>query len=257
MQVDPLLELMTGRETLWLFARLKRIRPSEAATLVCRLLEQVGLSPHADKPCGTYSGGNKRKLSLAIALVGSPAVVFLDEPSSGMDPLARRHMWDVLTEERTRRSIVLTSHSMEECEALCTRIGIMSSGRLRCVGGQQHLKNKFGDEFTLEVRLAAKGDGGHEPSAAAPSLHARTEAAVQALFPGATLADYHGATLKFRIPSTVATLPDVFEAMEANKAALHIQDYACSQPRLEDIFLGVVAQDQEQQEAQATAAKGQ
>ena len=77
------------------------------------LLERVTLTPYADRVCGSYSGGNKRKLSLAIALVGSPAVVFLDEPSSGMDPVSRRHMWDIITRERSSRSIVLTTHSME------------------------------------------------------------------------------------------------------------------------------------------------
>jgi energy-coupling factor transporter ATP-binding protein EcfA2 len=80
---------------------------------VTDLLERVTLTPYADRVCGSYSGGNKRKLSLAIALVGSPAVVFLDEPSSGMDPVSRRHMWDIITRERARRSIVLTTHSME------------------------------------------------------------------------------------------------------------------------------------------------
>jgi ABC-type multidrug transport system ATPase subunit len=99
---------------------------------------------HADKPCGTYSGGNKRKLSLAVALVGRPSVVFLDEPSTGMDPVARRQMWEVIEAVKRTSSVVLTTHSMEECEALCNRIGIMVGGKFRCLGSAQHLKNKVG-----------------------------------------------------------------------------------------------------------------
>jgi len=83
------------------------------------------------------SGGNKRKLSVAIAMLGNPEIVFLDEPSTGMDPEARRFMWDVISKISTRRklsSIVLTTHSMEEAEALSTKMGIMVNGKLECLG---------------------------------------------------------------------------------------------------------------------------
>jgi len=225
-QVDPILELMTGREYLLLFARLRGISVDDAIPIVSRLLEQVSLTPHADRLSGSLSGGSKRKLSLAVALVGSPAVVFLDEPSSGMDPVARRRMWDLITRERSKHSIVLTSHSMEECEALCTRIGIMRCGRMRCLGSQQHLKSRFGTEYKLEVRCAEQtAEGGDD-----------TETAVRSLLPGAELSDRHGATLKFRVPSERFVLADIFEAMEKHKQALRVWDYACSQPRLEEIF---------------------
>jgi len=252
-QFDPLLELMTGRETLWMFARLKRIPAHEAGPLITQLLQQVSLTPHADKPSGAYSGGNKRKLSLAVALIGAPPVVFLDEPSSGMDPVARRRMWDVLTRERQHRAIILTSHSMEECEALCTRIGIMSLGHMRCIGGQQHLKSRFGNELSLEVRVAEEGgeDNGtgaangtvaNPPSLERASHVEATKTKIMSLFPGAKVADYHRQVIKFRIPSDRHGFPEVFEALEKNKAALGIQDYACSQPRLEEIFLSVAAE---------------
>ena len=77
----------------------------------------MSLTKYADRQSGTYSGGNKRKLSVAIALVGEPSVVLLDEPSTGMDPEARRCLWDVISDSTRGRTIVLTSHSMEECEA--------------------------------------------------------------------------------------------------------------------------------------------
>lgn len=79
---------------------------------------------YADQPCGEYSGGNKRKLSMALALIGNPLLVMLDEPTSGVDPVSRRKLWDTLTaiqRQTVKPSILLTSHSMEECEALCNK----------------------------------------------------------------------------------------------------------------------------------------
>jgi len=96
---------------------------------------------------GTLSGGNKRKLSVAIAMLGNPPIIFLDEPSTGMDPGARRFMWDIISRVSTRRkqcSIILTTHSMEEAEALSTRMGIMVDGQFDCIGSIQHIKSKFG-----------------------------------------------------------------------------------------------------------------
>ena len=232
-QADPLLELMTARETLTMFARLKNLPERTIPRVVNGLLDKVTLTPYADRVCGSYSGGNKRKLSLAIALVGSPAVVFLDEPSSGMDPVSRRHMWEIIMRERRVRSIVLTTHSMEECEALCTRIGIMTAGRLQCLGGQQHLKNKYGGGYTLELRV---GEG----------REAAVRAAVPRLFPRASLESEHAGKLRYVLPMTgdgAASLAAVFETMEAKKEALGVLDYSASQPSLESIFLAIAEKD--------------
>jgi len=147
-QTDPLFDLLTARETLWFYGRIRGI---DVDTLTARvealidqvraliypylglylslsspylcptMIDQVGLTKFADRCSGTYSGGNKRKLSLAVSLIGAPRVLLLDEPSSGMDAFARRQMWDVIAAVSADRSVVLTTHSMEECEALCTR----------------------------------------------------------------------------------------------------------------------------------------
>jgi len=103
----------------------------------------------------------KRRLSLACATIGQPAIVFLDECSTGVDPVARREIWQLISDmvsdesvpEGERTSVVLTTHSMEECEALCPRIGIMANGRLRCLGSAQHLKNKFGQGYQVEMKV--------------------------------------------------------------------------------------------------------
>jgi len=227
-QQDPLLELLTGRETLVMFARLKNIPEFRIPALVTAMLQQTSLTPYADRVAGSYSGGNKRKLSLAIALLGSPSVVFLDEPSSGMDPVSRRFMWDIITGERQRRSIILTTHSMEECEALCSRIGIMSMGRLQCLGGQQHLKSKYGGGYSVEV--SCDEEHGEALRAKFPEL-----------FPGAVLAEHHTGKFKYELPPEAASLAQIFETMEAHKKALGILNYSASQPTLETIFLAITS----------------
>ena len=155
-QFDALFELLTAREHLQLYARLKGINEVDVNRVVDGKIAEMGLTEYADRAAGTYSGGNKRKLSVAIAMVGEPSIVFLDEPSTGMDPVARRFMWEIISDIVTKRekcSLILTTHSMEECEALCTRIGIMVGGVLRCLGSSQRLRSKYGHGFQIEIGM--------------------------------------------------------------------------------------------------------
>lgn len=102
------------------------------------------------------SGGNRRKLQCAIALIGNPPIVLLDEPSTGVDPQAKRFMWTIISNISTQRkksTVVLTTHSMEEAEALCPKIGIMVNGKFRCFGSAQHLKSKYGVGYEMEVKF--------------------------------------------------------------------------------------------------------
>ena len=104
---------------------------------------------------GTLSGGNKRKLSVAIAIVGSPPIILLDEPSAGMDPEARRFMWRVIGQIASDKTsaVILTTHSMDEAEALSTKMGIMVKGGIfKCFGTPQHIKDKFGTGFVVEIK---------------------------------------------------------------------------------------------------------
>ncbi|PIN24569.1 Lipid exporter ABCA1 [Handroanthus impetiginosus] len=154
-QFDALLEFVTVREHLELYARIKGVQEYELENVVMEKLVEFDLLKHADKPSYALSGGNKRKLSVAIAMIGDPPLVILDEPSTGMDPLAKRFMWEVISRLSTRRgktAVILTTHSMNEAQALCTRIGIMVGGKLRCIGSPQHLKNRFGNHLELEVK---------------------------------------------------------------------------------------------------------
>jgi len=102
------------------------------------------------------SGGNKRKLSVSMALIGNPPLIFLDEPSTGVDPQAKRFMWNIISKISTQRkksSVIITTHSMEEAEALCTKMGIMVKGEFKCFGPSTHIKDKFGTGYEIEFKI--------------------------------------------------------------------------------------------------------
>mmetsp|Transcript_30651 Transcript_30651/g.64872 ORF Transcript_30651/g.64872 Transcript_30651/m.64872 type:complete len:1373 (-) Transcript_30651:2144-6262(-) len=162
-QFDAHFANMTGWEHVELYAVIKGVPQDLLKEAVTAKLDEVGLSESDGKRLSSgYSGGMKRKLSVACATIGAPQIVFLDEPSTGMDPVARRDLWKVISKmiqgtsdmlENERTSVILTTHSMEECEALCPRIGIMAGGKLQCLGSAQHLKNRFGQGYQIEMKV--------------------------------------------------------------------------------------------------------
>eukprot|EP00002_Diphylleia_rotans_P008604 TRINITY_DN1856_c0_g1_i6.p1 TRINITY_DN1856_c0_g1~~TRINITY_DN1856_c0_g1_i6.p1 ORF type:complete len:270 (-),score=65.11 TRINITY_DN1856_c0_g1_i6:171-980(-) len=233
-QFDPLLDLMTGREHLRLFGKLKGIPDDKLEQVVKNMLVLLGLNEHADKLSFSYSGGNKRKLSLGIALLGDPKVIFLDEPSTGMDPGARRFMWNVIANFLPGRSIILTTHSMEECEALCSRIGIVVKGSLKCVGSPQHLKSRFGGGYRLELQCAHDAVG-------------KVKEFVEREYPAASLLEWHGGKLRFEIPRESLDLGNIFKTIESQRQSLGIIDYALSQTTLEQVFMNFARIQEEEQ----------
>uniref|UniRef100_A0A8D2Q0U7 P-type phospholipid transporter n=1 Tax=Zosterops lateralis melanops TaxID=1220523 RepID=A0A8D2Q0U7_ZOSLA len=232
-QFDAVNELLTGREHLEFFALLRGVPEKEVCKVGEWAIRKLGLVKYGEKYAGNYSGGNRRKLSTAIALIGGPPVVFLDEPTTGMDPKARRFLWNcALSVIKEGRSVVLTSHSMEECEALCTRMAIMVNGRFRCLGSVQHLKNRFGDGYTIVVRIAG----------ANPDLKPVEEFFGHA-FPGSVLKEKHRNMLQYQLPSSPSSLAKIFSILSQNKKRLHIEDYSVSQTTLDQVFVNF-AKDQ-------------
>jgi ABC-2 type transport system ATP-binding protein len=143
---------LTGRENVALFARLFDVPRRERAARVDEALETMGLADAADRVAGTYSGGMIRRLELAQALVNRPRLLILDEPTIGLDPIARAGMWERLRELRaaTGMTVLLTTHYLDEAEHLCDRIALMHRARLRAVGAPDELEAALGPDATLE-----------------------------------------------------------------------------------------------------------
>lgn len=205
------------------------------------------LTPYADRVVESYSGGNKRKLSLGCALIGDPQVLLIDEASSGVDPVSRRKLWNLLSMIAHDRSIIITTHSMEEAEALCTRIGIIVDGQMSALGSIQHLKSQILGGYTIDIQCA---------SDASPEILNRVKTYVQGSLERCVLDEQYGRFLRFLIKRrTVSTgagssessstafnyysLSKIFKTLLEAKAdpALKIQDYLVTQCSLEQVFV--------------------
>ncbi|XP_068455300.1 retinal-specific phospholipid-transporting ATPase ABCA4-like isoform X1 [Clinocottus analis] len=233
-QFDAIDELLTGREHLYLYARLRGVPESEIPRVAEWGIRKLGLSEYAGSCAGTYSGGNKRKLSTAIAMIGCPALVLLDEPTTGMDPHSRRFLWNaIMSVIQDGRAVVLTSHSMEECEALCTRLAIMVNGTFKCLGTIQNLKYKFGDGYVVTMKIKAAKAG------VSPDLEP-VESFIESSFPSCVQREKHYNTLQYEIASS--SLARIFQLVVANKERLSIEDYSVSQTTLDQVFVNFAKQ---------------
>ncbi|NXA24875.1 ABCA2 protein, partial [Ibidorhyncha struthersii] len=241
-QFDALFDELTAQEHLELYTRLRGIPWKDEERVVKWALRKLELTKYAHKPTSTYSGGNKRKLSTAIALIGYPAFIFLDEPTTGMDPKARRFLWNLILDViKTGRSVVLTSHSMEECEALCTRLAIMVNGRLKCLGSIQHLKNRFGDGYMITVRTKS-------------SLNVKEVVRFfNRNFPEAVLKERHHTKAQYQLKSDQISLAQVFSKMEQVVDVLGIEDYSVSQTTLDNVFVNFAKKQSDNLEQQETS----
>ncbi|PAA80697.1 hypothetical protein BOX15_Mlig019968g3 [Macrostomum lignano] len=244
-QFDALLPLLTGRETLQLYARIRGVEEEDIDQLVETISKRVGIEAHLDKTTQEYSGGNKRKLSCGIAFIGNPPIVFLDEPTAGMDPGARRFLWRCIQRMVTAGScVILTTHSMEDCQALCHRLTIMVNGRLQCIGSPQHLKNKFGQGFTIFLRV--RQPQSQEATSASASASAsvdntegqleRAHEAFMSAFPDAVLCENHAAVLQYQLKQTVR-LRTIFESVQRLKDNGLVLDYSVNQTTLDQVFI--------------------
>ena len=149
---------LTGRENVRLFGTLYSVPKKRLDARVDEMMEKVGLVEEAGRKVGKYSGGMKRRVSIAMALVQDPRIVLLDEPTVGMDPQSRRAVWDFVMELRDEgKTIVLTTHYMEEAEELCDRVGIIDHGRLIELGSPAGLKEKYGAKNLEDVFIQLTG----------------------------------------------------------------------------------------------------
>ncbi|GFZ12086.1 ABC2 homolog 6 [Actinidia rufa] len=227
-QHDLLWENLTGREHLLFYGRLKNLKGSALVRAVEESLKSVNLfhGGVADKQAGKYSGGMKRRLSVAISLIGDPKVVYMDEPSTGLDPASRNNLWNVVKRAKQNRAIILTTHSMEEAEHLCDRLGIFVDGNLQCIGNPKELKGRYGGSYVFTMTTSSN----HEKE---------VENLVQHLSPNANKIYHLSGTQKFELPKQEVRIADVFQAVEKAKSRFTVHAWGLADTTLEDVFIKV------------------
>ena len=155
-QYEAIFEYMTVYENLEFYARIKGVKEHLLDQLVRAMIIEMSLDEYIKKIAGKLSGGNKRKLSVAISLLCNPQIVLLDEPSTGMDPEARRFMWSIIhktSKKGKKSSVIMTTHSMDEAETLCKRMGIMVNGEFVCLGKASQIKDRYGYGYEIDIRI--------------------------------------------------------------------------------------------------------
>ena len=227
-QEDFLFPDLTAPEHLRLVARLRGYTSPTLKEDINAALANIGLpeSDHKNMRTKKFSGGMKRKLSLAIALFGNPSVVVLDEPTTGIDAASKRAIWDTFTREKEGKTIILTTHSMEEADALSDHIYIMSDGQLKCGGSSMFLKNKFGTGYY--VNFEKRQNFSSEAVLGIVKKHIPDAAVYNETAEVAVLTVPFGHTQLF---------PTVFRELDAKKDQLGIKSYGLSLTTLEDVFV--------------------
>jgi ABC-type multidrug transport system ATPase subunit len=223
---------LTVAEHLLFYCRLKGVPASKEDSEVTRMINAVRLDGAGHKKSRELSGGMRRRLSLAISLIGNPQVVFLDEPTTGLDPETKTWVHKFISDMKGGRCIVLTTHSMQEADALCNRIGIMSHGKMRCLGTNEHLKNKFGSGVRVTVTFDPVNEGAAIKFMQSVLVGAREESRT----PGKVV-------LVFQRGST--KMSTLFEKMQQRPKSAGIREWGLQQTTLEEVFLKIARESEE------------
>ena len=218
-------ENLTGRENLWMFGRLYQLPKGEARQRAGELLEQFTLTDAADRPVKTYSGGMRRRLDLASALIGRPRLLFLDEPTTGLDPRSRLGMWDVIRGlVREGTTLLLTTQYLEEADELADTIAVVDHGRIIARGTADELKSQVGGE-RIEVVVHRRED-----------IARAMELLVRGV-DGECSVDEH--TRRLTIPAFGGAQRLVQVVRDLDEAAIEIDDVGLRRPTLDDVFLSL------------------
>lgn len=221
-------DYLTPIEHLKIFFDFKGGDPANKKQEIIDLIRDVGLEEDQNKPAGSLSGGNKRKLSVAIAMCAGSKLVLLDEPTAGMDLGARRALWDMLKNYRSDRVIILTTHYMDEADVLGDRIGIMAKGQMMCLGSSLFLKNRFGAGYKLTMVKASK----EKNTAILPYLEKHLGAA--------ELISEVSSEVSFGVATDVAAkFTPFFEQFDKDMESLGVISYGISITTLEEVFLHI------------------
>ncbi len=245
-------DLLTGRENLVVMARLFGLSRRDARTRAAQLLADVQLTEHADRTVRTYSGGMRRRLDLAISVIPRPAVIFLDEPTTGLDPVSRRRVWASIRElAAAGTTIFLTTQYLEEADQLADRIAILDGGRLIAQGSADELKRRVGtdlvhlafpDEATAVQARGRLAERGVEVELAGPNHPAGSADPADLADPGAAVEDAGAPerpaarTLTVRTAGDAAEIRDLLDHLGGLAAVAHL---SLSSPSLDDAFLAL------------------
>ena len=240
-------ENLTGRENLWMFGRLYQLTAADAKQRATELLERFDLEHAADRVAKTYSGGMRRRLDLAAALIGRPRLLFLDEPTTGLDPRSRLGMWDVIrTQVREGTTLLLTTQYLEEADELADEIAVVDAGKIIARGTADELKSQVGGE-RIEVVVHDRALLAHAAELLAPD--------------GSFSVDDHTRKLTIAAGGGARQLVDVVRRLGDEHIA--IDDVGLRRPTLDDVFLALTGHTAEvdaavgDDEPQATKGMGQ
>jgi ABC-2 type transport system ATP-binding protein len=217
LQDTRLSEKLSVRETLELFASFySEPRPSSA------VLEELELTEKADAWVGKLSGGQKQRLAVATALVGNPRILFLDEPTTGLDPQSRRQLWDIVRAfQKKGGTVLLTTHYMDEAERLCDRLAIVDHGQIIAEGSPPDLIDRLGGHHVVEFETSGNSDG-HESD----GWHA---------LPGVESVRYEDSTVCLNVREPHLTIPALLEAV--SRQGQQLEHLSTRQASLEDVFV--------------------
>ncbi|NXB63699.1 ABCAA protein, partial [Struthidea cinerea] len=224
-QFNTQFEVLTVKENLKTFAEIKGIKSKEVERGVQNILELLDISNIQDTQAEKLSGGQKRKLSIGIAMLGNPQVLFLDEPTAGLDPLSRHQVWSLLREQQAGRVILFSTQFMDEADILADRKAFISHGRLKCVGSSLFLKKKWGICYHLRIHVSESCDLENVTSL------------VKGHIPNATFSGHSQYELRYKLPlENVNKFPDLFSGLDS-RSEQGIINYGVSMTTLEDVFL--------------------
>jgi ABC-type multidrug transport system ATPase subunit len=229
-QHNVLFDKLTVQEHLWFCAKLRRMKDDDARQRIAAGIKDVGLVDKTDVPASSLSGGQKRKLSVAMAFLCGKHTVILDEPTAGMDPSARRSTWDLLLRYKKHMTILLCSHHLDEADLLSDHICILAHGKLQCCGSSLFLKRAYEASYVLSLEVdRSKG------VEAAELL-----GAVKGHVDNATLADDVGQEVSINLPaSRTAAFGPLLRDLEERRERLGLLSSGMSATTLEDVFLKV------------------